>query len=113
MKPALHSVGTLEHCPLPGTGKYWGLRLGNWVKVQVAGLPNNGGTGRLNFAPIDRRGYPFTNGGALSCCEVFWGPVKNWGDVAPRIGRDRLQAAGASKFWLNKARKERVLSRKV
>lgn len=107
MEPALYPVGTRQNCPLPGTGKYWGLHYGRWAKVVVQTLPTGGGTGGLVFAPVDKRGYPYTNGGALSNCDVFWGPVASWGARAPRIGRQRLLKAGASKFWLDARTREK------
>lgn len=79
---------------LPCTGKYWGRRYGNWVRVEVTDLPKGGGTGCLVFAPRDRRGYPWHNSGALQNCQVLWGPVASWGTKEPWVPKTQLKALG-------------------
>lgn len=81
-------------------GKYWGFRYGRWYRVQVTSLPHGGGTGGLAYAPIDRRGYPYTNSAALSDCQAVWGPLKSWGEKPPRVTKDALREKGVSDFWL-------------
>ena len=86
-------------------GKFWGFRCGAWYKVKVTSLPANGGTGGLVYAPVDRRGYPYTDSAALCDCQAVWGPVKAWGDKPPRVTKAALRAAGVSEFWLKKRKK--------
>lgn len=101
-KPQLRHVGTRKECGLSETGKYWGLRFGDWYKVVVNDLPRGGGTGSLTFAPVPRKGH--VSSCALETCELFWGPVKAWGAKAPRIGKKKLIAAGASAHWVSRKR---------
>lgn len=105
----LLAVGSnAESCEVTELGKYWGFRFDHWVKVKVLRLPcARGGTGEIAFAPIDRRGYPYAGGIALSACSALWGPVKAWGDAPPKVSRQALLDAGVDEFWLPKKKRGR------
>lgn len=92
--------GTSRGAAPPVVGKYWGFRCGFWRKVLVTTLPRDGGTGGLTYAPVDRRGYPFSNSAALCDCQAVWGPVKAWGASPPRVSRKTLSEVGVSPGWL-------------
>jgi len=76
------------------------VRCGFWGGEDVKTLPRDGGTGGLTYAPVDRRGYPFSNSAALCDCQAVWGPVKAWGASPPRVSRKTLSEVGVSPGWL-------------
>lgn len=99
--PALYGTKPTNAPTVPG--KYWGFRLTDWYPVKITGLPSPaGGTGRLVYAPIDRRGYPYEQSAALSDCQAVWGPVKTWGNKPPQVEKAALLAVGVSEFWLRR-----------
>lgn len=49
-------------------GKYWGFRCGAWYPIRVLSVPGPNGTGEIAYAPIDRRGYPYSGGIAVMDC---------------------------------------------
>lgn len=50
--PKLLSVNSVS-TELTTIGKYWAFRHGSWYKVKVNTLPLGGGTGGMQYAPID------------------------------------------------------------
>lgn len=102
--PAPQLYGTANRTGPPMLGKFWGFRCGTWRRVKVTSLPLHGGTGGLVYAPVDRRGYPHTNGAALQDCQALWGPVAVWGERPPRITKAMLRQVGVSESWLSRKR---------
>lgn len=96
--PALYPSGDRSNCPLPAVGKYWAWRFGTWLRVEVTNLPERGGTGTIIYAPRNRKGYPWHHSAALQDSQAFWGPVKTWGTVAPRVSRQKLVELGLERY---------------
>lgn len=92
-------------------GKYWGFRCGAWCRIQVLSVPGPNGTGEIAYAPVDRRGYPYSGGIAVMDCSVVFGPVRAWGSAPPAISKRKLLSKGVSEFWLRDYAISRVSSK--
>ncbi len=78
--PGLYAGVNSRGSALPSCGKYWGLRLGRWVRVKVLALPAGSFAGRM------RCDGPGLGGN-------FWGPEVGLQDCAAFWGRCRIGEA--------------------
>lgn len=100
--PGLYAGGASRECALPSCGKYWGLRLGRWVRVQVLALPRGAIAGRMRCEGPGLSGAFWGPEVSLKDCAAFWGPVPDWGDKPPSISKARLLALGVNPVWADR-----------